>query len=462
MLKNRILLFWVFFFAAGLPSAHGQRFTVRRFDTSAIHRECRRMVSRLAGRGYPFASVVADSAVVSGRRRVDVYCSTILSQKYHVENIYMLGGAGLSPYYVHSAAGISPGAVYDERRISMAARRIESGGAADVLRDAEVEFHPDGVADDYLYLQKRRSNAVGAGVALNRDNLDGSYFLTGNALADLRNNFGHGESFCFAWNGYDRRSQMLDLKSRWPYAFDTPVSPDFCVNVTKTDSTCLTFRLSAGLGWTLTPDVEVRAVADVRRLVSTADGGSDARTSLYGIAFGCRKSTQNHTIVNITASASGGARRCGGQSGSTAEISSALAVEIPVCVWVRYEGSLTAKKTYFGQPPDIHECSPIGGAGSLRGFIANEFRATGVVSACNTVRLLLSDGFSVQVFYDQAYYRCNAAQVDIDDAPCGFGAGIGVKTGSIILDIGWAIGCERGKMRPLKDAKTLIVTRLAF
>ena len=233
MLKKWIFRFFVVVLVSASGSSYGQTMVMRHYDTSAIRAACRSLVMRHADRGYPFASVVADSAVVSGRR-VNVYCTTTLSQLYHIENVYIIGGAGVSPYYIYSVTGLAPGAVYSESRVGMAARRVAAGGAAAVRQDAEVEFHPGGAADVYLYLEKRRANSVGAGVALNRDNYDGKYFVTGNALADLRNNFGHGERFRFVWNGYDRRSQMLDLKVRWPYAFDTPVTPDLGINIVRT------------------------------------------------------------------------------------------------------------------------------------------------------------------------------------------------------------------------------------
>ena len=451
----------VVFMALG-DSSYGQTIVMRHYDTSAIRAKCRSLVMRQADRGYPFASVVADSAVMSGRR-VRVYCSTLLSRQYHIEHVYIIGGVGVSPYYVYSVTGLAPGAVFSESRVKMAARRVESGGAAVSARDAEVEFHPGGLADVYLYLEKRCANSVGAGIALNRDGYDGKYFITGNALADLRNNFGHGERFYFAWNGYDRRSQMLDLQMRWPYAFNTPLTPDLGINIVRLDTTRLTIQMTARLGMALSPDWEARAVMDVRRLVATIDDdANDARTSLYGIAVNCRKNYSDGTHINIDVSATGGTRRSGGGKGAAAEVASVVESWLPIGTWARYEGVLMARQMYFASKPDIYECSPIGGVGSLRGFRDNELRATGLLTVSNTFRVLPAEGFSVQVFYDQAFYNCKALQGHLHDSPCGFGAGVGLKTGAISLDIGWAIGCEHGKMRPLKDAKTLIITKLEF
>lgn len=464
MLKNWIIRFFVAVCLSSGGVSYGQKWSMRHLDTASIREACRRLVVRHANSGYPFASVVADSAVL-GRRRVDVYCSTVLSQKYRVENVYLLGGAGLSPYYIYAASGVAPGMVYNESRIVLSSRRLYSGGAVEVLQKAEVEFHPGGLADVYMYLKKRRSNAVSAGVALNRDNIDGKYFVTGDAMADLRNNFGHGERFGFSWKGYDRRSQMLDVQMRWPYMFNTPVSPDLGVNITRSDTSCLTVQWKASVGVALSPDVEVKAVADIRRLVSTADDvdvDRNSRTALYGVAVDGRRIFQNDTYLNMTASASGGVRKCGGEDGSVADVSAAVKGDLPIGAWARYEGTWTARQMYFAQKPDIHECIPIGGVGSLRGFSDNEIRATGLLSACNTLRVLLPEGFSVQMFYDQAFYRCNAAQADWRDNPCGVGAGVGVRTGAASIDIGWAIGAEWGRMRPLKDAKTLIIIKLDF
>jgi len=462
MLKKWIFRFFVAVLVSASVPSYGQRLRMRHCDTAAIRASCRALVMRHADRGYPFASVVADSAVSRGGR-VDVYCSTTLSRLYHIANVYLIGGAGVSPYYIHSITGIAPGAVYSESRIAMAARRIEAGGAAVAARDAEVEFHPDGLADVYMYLESRRANSVAAGVALNRDSHDGKYFITGSALADLRNNFGHGERFYFAWNGYDRQSQMLELQARWQYAFNTPATPDVRISVVKTDTSCLTAQIKAGLGMALTPDWEARAVVDVRRLVAIDnDDANNASTSLYGFAVNCRKSYLEGARFDIDVSASGGTRRSVGIKGAVAEVSSEVESWLPIGTWARYEGALTARQMYFAYKPDIHECIPIGGAGSLRGFMSNELRATGLLALSNTFRLLLSDGFSVQTFYDQAFYKCDAVQGIYRDAPCGFGAGMGLRSGAISIDIGWAIGCEHGKMRPIRDAKTLIITKLDF
>lgn len=461
MLKKWIFRFFLALMVSECGFSYGQKINLRHYDTSVVRRECLRLVMRHADRGYPFASVVADSAVIDGRR-VDVYCSTNLSQRYKIDNVYVLGGAEMSPYYIYNVAGIAPGSFYNESRVTMSGRRLSALGTVEVMQPTEVEFHPDGAADVYMYLKRRRSNAVNAGLALNRSNDDGKYFITGNALADLLNNFGHGESFHFAWNGYDRRSQMLDVRFRWPYAFNTPVTPDFGMEIMRTDTLCLTAKMTAGLGVALSPDVEVKAVADIRRLVSSDNDADNARMSLYGVAVVCRKSSINNTHINMEVSASGGSRKSGDMNGSVADVSSVVDMKIPIGTWARYEGRWTARQMYFTHSPDIHECCPIGGAGSLRGFMTNELRATGLVTSCNTFRVLLADGFSVQAFYDQAFYKCKALQADIHDSPRGMGVGVGMKTGAASMDIGWAIGAEHGKMRPLKDAKTLIIIGLAF
>ena len=467
MLKNRIFRFFSLFFILIGVNVSGQVITIRCGDTSKIKHECLRRVMREADRGYPFAEITADSAAIKGRRRVDVYCSARLMQRYHVENVYLMGGEGIAPYYVYSLTGIAPGSLYCESRVNAAARRIASSVAATVLQPTEVEFHPGGLADVYMYLKSRRSNSLGATFALNRDADDGKYFVTGNALADLCNNFGHGEKIYFAWNGYDRRSQMLDLQIKWPYAFHTPLMPDVAVNITRADTLCMTAQMKAALGFALSPDVAIKAVADVRRLASSggddAIDGGNASTALYGIGLDCRKTTANNSLIKIECIATGGTRRSGGVDGSAAEISSVVESELPLRTWARYEGRWTARQMYFSQKPYIHECSPIGGAGSLRGFRANELRATGLVSLCNTFRVLLTDGFSVQVFYDQVFYKCDAApSVSDHDSPSGFGAGVGIRSGAASIDIGWAIGRQRGELRPLKDAKTLIIMRLDF
>ena len=468
MLKNWIFRFWLVLLVSVSGSSYGQTIRMRHYDTTCIRATCRKLVMRHADNGYPFASVVADSAVIAGRRRVNVYCSTMLSQRYRIGNVYMLGGAGVSPYYIYSAAGIAPGTIYNESRVSLSSRRLTALGTVKVLQPTEVEFHPDGAADVYMYLKNIRTNAASAGVALNRDINDGKYFVTGNILADLRNNFGHGERFYFEWNGYSRRSQMLDINAQWPYAFNTQVTPEARLNVTKTDTLCLTAQMKAGLGVSLSPDMEVKASVDVRRLVFTRDydhyndNDDNCSTALYGIGFNCHKAIGNDLHIKIECATSTGTRKTDNGKGSVTEFSSVVEGEIPLLSWARYEGRWTGMHTYFANAPDIYECSPIGGVGSLRGFAYNELRATSLLTFCNTLRVLLSEGFSVQAFYDQAFYKCNAFNVDASDSPFGFGVGAGVKTGAARLDIGWAIGVEHGRMRPLKDAKTLIIIRLDF
>lgn len=467
MLKNWIFRFLVAFWVSVSGTSYGQTIRMRHYDSTYIRATCRKLVMRHADDGYPFASVVADSAVIAGRR-VDVYCSTMLSQRYRIENVYILDGSGVSPYYIYSASGIAPGAVYNESRVSLSSRRLSALGSVKVLQPAEVEFHPDGAADVYMYLKCIRKNAASAGIVLNRDVADGKYFVTGNILADLCNNFGHGERFYFEWNGYSRRSQMLDINARWPYAFNSQVTPEASLNVTKTDTLCLTAQLKAGFGVSLSPDMELKASVDVRRLAfahdydNYHDNDDDCSTALYGVGFNCHKTFGNDALIKIECATLAGTRKTSGGKGSVAEFSTIVDSEIPLRSWVRYEGRWTGVHTYFAKAPDIHECRPIGGVGSLRGFAYNELRATSLLSFCNTLRVLLPDGFSVQAFYDQAFYKCNSLNAEVSDSPYGFGVGAGVKTGAARVDIGWAIGAEHGRMRPLKDAKTLIIIRLDF
>lgn len=467
MLKKRTYLLIVLTLLLIDVSAYCQKLVFRCSDTSEIMSACRKRVMRRADSGYPFATITIDSASFVGRRRVDVYCDEQLMQRYHVENVFLIGCSGLNPDYVYSSTGIAPGSVYNESRIRMAAQRIAASSAAISLQPAEVEFHPGGLSDVYLYLNSRRSNSLGASIALCRDAGDGKYFVAGNALADLGNNFGYGERFYFAWNGYSRRSQMLDIKIKWPYIFHTPITPDIAINIIKADTLSLTAQINSALSYALSPDLDIKAVLDVRKLVSIKDNNmannDDVRTALYGIGFRCRKNTPNNSLINIECTATGGTRSEDGSNGSVAEISSAIEYRWPLRKMARYEGRLMARQMYSAQKTYIHECIPIGGVGSLRGFEDNELRATGFVSLCNTIRLLLPEGFSVQLFYDQAFYKCNAEQIAIrKDNPSGFGAGVGIKAGAASIDIGWAIGREHGEIRPLKDAKTLIFMRLDF
>ena len=164
MLKKGIFRFFVAMLVSVSSTSYGQKIRLRHYDTTSIHEACHRLVSRYADDGYPFASVVTDSAVMTGRRHVDVYCSTILSQKYQ------------SPYYIYMTTGIAPGDIYNESRILLAARRITSDGAAVALQDAEAEFHPGGAADVYLYLKSHRTNVLSAGFVLNRSADDGNVF----------------------------------------------------------------------------------------------------------------------------------------------------------------------------------------------------------------------------------------------------------------------------------------------
>ena len=109
MLKKWIFRFFLTLMVSGCGFSYGQKISLWHYDTSDVRRECLRLLMRHADRGYPFASVVADSAVIVGRRRVDVYCSTNLSQRYNIDNVYVLGGAKMSPYYIYSVTGIAPG-----------------------------------------------------------------------------------------------------------------------------------------------------------------------------------------------------------------------------------------------------------------------------------------------------------------------------------------------------------------
>ena len=482
MLKTLIIHFWVLLTAVSLSDVcAGQVLRVRRivmlsdsmrpvvksmhgrmYDSSVVAGICRERVMKGACRGFPFATATVDSAVViPGRGVVDVFCHYSPMNRYLVDNIYVIGDARLARHYIYNVTGIFPGEIYRENRVMAASRRIADDGVAEVAHGTEVEFHPEG-ADVYLYLKRHRQNSLHAGLVLNRDDVDGKYFVTGDALADLRNNFGHGERFYLAWNGYARRSQMLDFQYHWPYVFQWPVTPGLSLSMDKTDSLCLSLRMKAGVSVPVTPDFGLTAVADLRRLTSSSDYVGESTTRLFGVGFSYRWIYGDDGRLKATAEILGGTRENGGESGAVADFTAVVESVVPLGSVLRIESLAGAGRIYGGGGVDVHECHPIGGAGSLRGFERNEIRATAYVTACNTVRLMLSDAFSVQMFYDQAFYKCEASGLGLKDYPSGVGFGIGLRKNAVNLDIGWAIGSEHGKMRPMNNLKTLIIMQIAF
>ena len=425
---------------------------LRSVDSAYLNKTCLHIVSKMANKGYPFANIVADSIVAS-----TIYCHLNKQRKYTIGNIYINSKQRKqSPYYIYSTIGIMPGSVYCEKRLSNATRLLEASSHLSICMPTDIEFHHND-ADIYICADAKPINNISAAAALNFDEISRKYYLTGYADAIISNNFGYGEYFSLHWNGFARASQEIKISSTFPFVLQTPITPSATLQITKKDTTHLHLRATISSSYAISPYTSLNGNLTIIRHIPHNQTSEKSKTTLYGGSI----ISQNITkwLLSTELKLSTGHRTYQASKNTVSELDANIYTSIPLQTQLRLETNIFSHATISNDYLNIYELYAIGGSQSMRGFSNNEFYATKCVIANNTLRLNLTQEYSIAIFYDQCFYELSTSQIQKSDTPFGTGLSITFKKAKAKIEIGWAIGHIDHTMRQINNAKTFIITQ---
>lgn len=276
-----------------------------------IERLQEQMLNYFENNGYPFAKVYLDSLQLSGNNvsgRLDIASGPL----YHVDSIRVTGNAKISSDYLQNFLGIKNGSVYNKEKLQNISTRMKQLNYVDETQPPKFYWGSTGGVVE-LFLQQKKSSQVNfiIGLLPNNQQLESKkMMITGEALLNLQNALGSGETIGLVWQKLQVASQRLNILYKQPYLFKTPFGLDFGFDMFKKDSSFLNFDFRLGAQYsfdtrqyakvfvqqfnTILSDINTNLVLQTRSLPSEAD----VKLTNLGLEYGFNNTNYIYNPVN--------------------------------------------------------------------------------------------------------------------------------------------------------------------
>jgi len=428
--------------------------------------------------GYPFASMKLDSVVIGPDKQISASINLEMNQKVTIDSIIIKGNSKLHRKFIRNYFNIKPGDIYDESRIIRVESKLQDLPFVTVIRPHEVVFIDD-KASLILYIDKRKASQFDGiiGFAPN-EQTSGKLLITGDIKLKLLSAFNRGELIDFNWRKLESKSQDLKFHFNFPFLFSTPFGFDYQLHLFKKDTSYLTLTNHLGIQVMFSGYNYVKAFYENQssnllstyglEFATTLPEYADISTSLYGVgiditnldylynpqkgfrfdltgAIGSKKIKKN---INVNP----------GLYDSIPLQSTLYRLQLSADLFIplfRYNTLLLANKSGFLENKNLfdNELFRIGGLKTLRGFDEEAITASIYTIFTLEYRFLFDANSFFQLFFDGAFYECNANSGYFQDTPFGFGAGVNFETRAGIFALSYALGSRDGQPIQFKSAK---------
>lgn len=270
-----------------------------------------RMLNYFENNGYPFAKIFLDSLILNGDN-VDGHIKIITGPLYRVDSIKVTGNAKISTDYLQNFLGIKNGSVYNKEKIQGITTRLLQLNYVEETEPPKFYWGSTGGVVE-LFLQQKKSSQINfiIGLLPNNDQLASKKMMvTGEALLNLQNALGSGETIGLIWQKLQVASQRLNILYKQPYLFKTPFGLDFAFDMFKKDSTFLNFDFKLGAEYsfdtrqyvklfvqqfnTILSNINTNLVLQTRRLPNEAD----VKLTNIGFEYGFNNTNYIYNPVN--------------------------------------------------------------------------------------------------------------------------------------------------------------------
>lgn len=247
-----------------------------------------RMLNYFENNGYPFAKICLDSLQLNGDKvsgRVNINTGPL----YHLDSITVTGNAKISTDYLQNFLGIKNGSVYNKEKLQDISTRLKKLNYVEETQPPKFYWgNTGGIVE--LFLQQKKNSQLNfiIGLLPNNQQLESKkMMITGEALLNLQNALGSGETIGLVWQKLQVASQRLNILYKQPYLFKTPFGLDFGFDMFKKDSSFLNFDFKLGAQYsidtrqyakvfvqqfnTILSNINTNVVLQTRRLPNEAD-----------------------------------------------------------------------------------------------------------------------------------------------------------------------------------------------
>src|SRR5688500_8109310 len=205
------------------------------------------LLDELERTGYPFGEVSLDSMRFENGM-LQTKLSVKKGPRYKIDSIRNLGDAKISDAFLHYHLGIRKGSYYDREKLEAIPRKIAELPYLQQQQPFSLTMLGTGSVVN-LYLQPKKSSQVNVLVGLlpaSEQLGTGKMQVTGEALINLRNALGNGETMGLNWQQIQVRSPRLNILFQQPFLFNSPFGVNFNFDLFKKDSSFVNVNILLG------------------------------------------------------------------------------------------------------------------------------------------------------------------------------------------------------------------------
>jgi len=209
---------------------------VLKIPVSSLESTLKEITQQLDANGFSFAETSLKNPFIKDRVLV-ADLQIISSKKRTINSVIIKGYEKFPKTFVNHFLKIDAQTVFTKSKLKEISKRLEAVSFVKQTKPIETLFKKDSTLL-YLYLKKQQKSSFDGLVNFNSD-ASGALQLNGYLDVKLQNIFNRGEELTLLWNRFDQERQELNLKTRIPFLYNSPLSSRFEFSLYKQDSTFL-------------------------------------------------------------------------------------------------------------------------------------------------------------------------------------------------------------------------------
>lgn len=224
------------------------------------------------------------------------------SKRRTLDKITIKGYEKFPRSFLKNYLRLKTGKEFNKANINKKTKNLENLNFANQIRKPEVLFTSDSTTV-FLYLEKQNSNSFDGFLGFSNSEDENNLQLNGHINLQLINNLNYGEELHIEYKNNGEEYSYFNAEVILPYLFNTPISIEASLNLSKQDSTFSNNTQEIQATYSLSPQIKISTgykAEESNYLLEenqTSLGNYEDYNSNYFTAGITYKKTQNKTLI---------------------------------------------------------------------------------------------------------------------------------------------------------------------
>lgn len=411
------------------------------------------IIKHQQNKGFPFPTIQSET-IIDSTNNISHYFTIKKGLKFTYSKINLTGFNRNELKYISNVTGIKQGALYKKKDIDNFESSISSSGFY-TLDSVNFEY-----SDDKLiatpFIKKLKLNRISALIGMQTSENEKTS-IAGSADLHIKNALKFGEEIHFNWKKINEESQLLNIKFKYPYIFNSPVGVISELRINKMDSSFNKQLLKLGLSIPISHTTEMSTYYTNISNNTLANNykNNNSEQNLYGLTFNYSNTDNIHfpqkgiiSIIDIMT---------GGRKTKNSEKEFILQNQNDINIFFKALNGSIKLRNFMGfianDSIQENELFQLGGTTTIRGFNENSIFSKNFNITSLEYRFIIAKNSHLSLFYDNGIFQIFSEAQNNISYKQSIGAGIKVETKAGILTVIYAIGKHNSESFNVSNAK---------